>query len=362
MILQETKGRLHVNLSHGRAPFWDAVTVAIGRLDPTFAFILRRLAISAVTLFAISIVSFVVIQLPPGDFVSSYVAQLAQTGAVGSGEDLEQLRADYGLDQPMIVRYWHWFGNVLQGDFGWSLDWGRPVGGLIAERMPLTLMLSLGALFLSWMIAFPIGLYCATHRGSAGDYFFSAVGLTGVAIPNFLLALAALYIGFRYFNVDLGEVHSPNFIEAPWSAAKVFDMAAHLIIPALILALASTARLIRILRANLLDELERPYVITARAKGMHEWALVLKYPTRVALNPFISTIGIMLPQLVSGSVIVSLVLSLPTVGPLLLRALQAQDMFLASTILLVLAALTVLGTLLSDLALAWLDPRIGRRR
>jgi peptide/nickel transport system permease protein len=184
----------------------------------------------------------------------------------------------------------------------------------------------------------------------------------GVAIPNFLLSLAALYIGFRYFNADLGEVHSPAWIDAPWSAGKALDLAAHLFIPCLILALASTARLVRILRANLLDELDKPYVVTARAKGMREWALVLKYPTRVALNPFVSTIGILLPQLVSGSVIVSLVLSLPTVGPLLLRALQAQDMFLASTILLVLASLTVLGTLMSDLLLAWLDPRIGRRR
>lgn len=327
-------------------------------MGPVAHFILRRLAISVMTVWVISVISFVIIQLPPGDFVSSYIAQLAQSGAVGSGDEVAQLRADYGLDQPMYVRYAKWMGNVLQGDFGWSLDWDRPVADLIGERMPLTLLLSLSALFMSWLIAFPIGVYCAANRDSLSDYLFSTLGLIGVAVPNFLLALAALYVGFNYFNVDLGQIQSPQYAAAPWSIGKGLDLFAHILIPSFILAVASTARLVRILRANLLDELDKPYVVTARAKGMRELHLILKYPTRVALNPFVSTIGIVLPQLVSGTVIVSLVLSLPTVGPLLLRALQAQDLFLASAILLVLATLTVLGTLISDLLLAWLDPRI----
>jgi peptide/nickel transport system permease protein len=324
-------------------------------------FVLRRLAISLTTIWMISVVSFVIIELPPGDFVSTYIAQLGQTGGIGSAADLERLRADYGLDQPLAMRYVHWAWNVLHGDFGRSLDWGRPVADLIGERLGVTLALSGMALVIAWLISLPIGVYCAAHRGSLGDYVFSAVGMAGVAIPNFLLSLAALYVAFRYFNTDLGEVHSAAYINAPPGPAKTFDLFVHLLVPAFLLALPSTARLVRILRANLLDELEKPYVVTARAKGMREWRLILKYPTRVALNPFVSTIGIVLPHLISGSVIVSLVLSLPTVAPLLLRALQAQDMFLASTILLILATLTVAGTMISDLLLAWLDPRIRVR-
>lgn len=327
-------------------------------MGPVARFVARRLAIGLVTIWAISVVSFAIIQLPPGDFATTYINQLSQAGGAGSAEDIQRLRADYGLDQPLYVRYGLWAKNALHGDFGRSLDWGRPVGDLIAERMGLTLAVSLGALLLSWLIALPIGIYCATHRGKFSDYLFSVLGLAGVAVPNFLISLAALFIAFRYFNVDLGELHSRRYVDAPMSLGKALDLAAHLFLPALIIALASTARLIRILRANLLDELGKPYVVTARAKGMRELDLVLKYPTRIALNPFVSTIGLTLPQLISGSVIVSLVMSLPTLGPLLLRALQSQDMFLASTIMLVLASLTVLGTLVSDLLLVWLDPRI----
>jgi peptide/nickel transport system permease protein len=327
-------------------------------MGPTAQFVCRRLLVSLTTLVMISMVSFVIIQLPPGDFVSTYIAQLEQAGAVGSGADAEGLRAAYGLDQPMYVRYGRWAWNALQGDFGRSLDWNRPVGELIGERMGLTLLLCLGGLALSWLIAFPIGLYCASHRGSLGDYTFSLFGMVGIAIPNFLLSLAAMYCAFRFFNADLGALHSARYAEAPPSIGKGLDLLVHLLVPAFILALANTARLMRILRANLLDELGKPYVVTARAKGMRELQLLLRYPTRVALNPFVSTIGLTLPQLISGGVIVSLVLSLPTVGPLLLRALQAQDMFLAAAILLVLGGLTVLGSLLSDLLLAWLDPRI----
>ncbi len=321
-------------------------------------FILYRIAISALTIFTASIISFIIIQLPPGDFVSSYIAQLSQTGAVGSTESIEQLRADYGLDKPMVVQYGMWAVNAIQGDFGMSLQWNRDVNGLIGEYIGLTLMLALMGLLFAWGLALPIGLYNSMHRGSVADYAFSIIGMIGIAVPNFLLALFALFIGFRYFNADLGMIHSPRYIDAPWSLGKFFDALLHMIVPALILALPIMSRLVRVLRANLLDEMSKSYVVTARAKGMHELRLVLKYPTRIALNPFISTIGLTLPILISGSIIVSMVLNIPTLGPLLLQALQGQDMFLASAILLILATLAVVGTLVSDLLLSWIDPRI----
>jgi peptide/nickel transport system permease protein len=321
-------------------------------------FVCQRLAIGLVTIWAISVLSFVIIQLPPGDFVSNYVAQLSQSGGIGSAEDIARLRTDLGLDQPGYLRYAHWAWNVLHGDFGRSLDLGRPVGELIGERLGLTLLVALGGLFFAWAAALPMGIYCATHRGSAGDYLLTIIGMTGVAIPNFLLSLLAMYVAFRYFNIDLGEVHSPQYVDAPASLARTFDLLRHLLLPMAILGLGTMTRLFRILRANLLDEIGKPYVVTARAKGMRELALIIKYPTRLALNPFVSAIGLMLPQLISGSLIMSLVMSLPTLGPLLLRALQAQDMFLAGAIMLVLAVLTVVGMLVSDLLLVWLDPRI----
>lgn len=321
-------------------------------------FLLRRVFISMITIWVISIISFVIIQLPPGDFVSSYIAQLVQSGAIGSTADADQLRADYGLDQPLYIRYIKWALNALRGDFGLSLQWNRPVADLIGDYLGVTLLLTLTALILSWVLAFPIGVYTAMNRGSVGDYVVSTFGMIGVAVPNFLLALGALYVAFRYFNVDLGAINSPRYVDAPMSFGKAMDALGRILLPAFILALAVMARLIRILRANLLDELSKPYVVTARAKGMRELSIVLKYPARIALNPFVSTLGMMLPQLISGSIIVSLVLNSPSLGPLLLQALQAQDMFLASAILLILATITVIGTLISDLLLAWLDPRI----
>jgi peptide/nickel transport system permease protein len=327
-------------------------------VGPVARFIGRRLAIGLVTIWAISVISFVIIQLPPGDFVANYIAQLSMEGAAGSETDVAHLRADYGLDDPMYVRYLDWGWAVLHGDFGRSLDWGRPVKDIIGDVLGVTVLLSLAGFALSWLMALPIAIYCAVHRRSLGDYIFSTIGVIGLAIPTFLLALAALYIGFRYFNVDLGTFQSERFQDVPWSAASALDFAEHMVLPALIIAFPTSAGLIRLMRANLLDELGKPYVVTARAKGMRETVLILKYPTRVALLPFVSSIGNVLPQLVSGSVIVSLVMSLPTIGPLLLRALQAQDMFLASTITLMLGVLTVIGTLISDLLLAWLDPRI----
>ena len=321
-------------------------------------FIIYRTSISAVTIFAASVISFIIIQLPPGEFVASYVAQLAQTGAIGSTESIEQLRRDYGLDQPMIVRYLRWAADAIRGDFGISLQWNRDVGELIGEYLGLTLLLAIMGLLLAWGLALPIGLYNAMHRGSIGDYLFSAIGMIGIAVPNFLIALFALFVGFRYFNADLGATHSPQYIDAPWSIGKFFDAVWHMLVPALILALAIMSRLVRVLRANLLDEMSKPYVVTAKAKGLRELRLVLKYPLRLALNPFVSTIGLILPTLISGSIIVSMVLNIPTLGPLLLQALQGQDMFLASAILLILSTMAVLGTLVSDLLLSWIDPRI----
>lgn len=327
-------------------------------MGPVARFICRRLAVGLVTVWAISVISFIIIQLPPGDFVANYIAQLSMEGAAGSEADAARMRADYGLDDPMSVRYLHWGWAVLHGDFGRSLDWGRPVTDIIGDVLGVTVLLSLSGFLLSWAMALPTAIYCAVHRRSLGDYLFSTISIIGLAIPTFLLALAALYFGYRYFNADLGTFQSERFQDAPWSVARCLDLARHLVLPAAIIAFPTSAGLIRLMRANLLDELGKPYVVTARAKGMREMALILKYPTRVALNPFVSTIGNTLPQLVSGGVIVSLVMSLPTVGPLLLRALQAQDMFLASTIMLMLGVLTVIGTLISDLLLAWLDPRI----
>ncbi len=327
-------------------------------IGPVARFICRRLAIGLLTIWAISVLSFTIIQLPPGDFVSNYVARLSQTGGVGTAEDVARLRADLGLDRPAYVRYVHWAWNVLHGDFGRSLDLERPVSELISERLGLTLLVALGGLFFAWVFALPIGIYCASHRGSIAEYVLTVIGMVGMAVPAFLLSLFAMYVAFRYFDVDLGTVQSPQYLDAPASLGKTVDLIRHLILPTAILGLGAMTRLFRILRANLLDEIGKPYVVTARAKGMRELALIVKYPTRIALNPFVSTVGLMLPQLVSGSLIISLVMSLPTLGPLLLRALLAQDMFLAGAIMLVLATLTVVGMLISDLLLAWLDPRI----
>jgi peptide/nickel transport system permease protein len=247
---------------------------------------------------------------------------------------------------------------VMRGNFGVALEWQRPVAEVIGDRLWLTMVVSVAAILLTWGLALPIGIYSAVRQYSAGDYLATFVGFIGLAVPSFLLALVLMYLGFKYFGANIGGLFSDEFAEAPWSLAKAWDLAKHLPLPALILGLAGTAQLIRIMRANLLDELRKPYVVTARARGLPEYRVILKYPVRVALNPFASTIGYLLPYVVSGSIIVSLVLSLPTVGPLLLRALIAQDMFLAGTIVLLLGVMTVIGTFLSDLLLMWIDPRI----
>lgn len=321
-------------------------------------FLARRAAMALLTLAAISVLSFVIIELPPGDYISSYVAQQAASGAVISQQEAENLRAQYGLDQPTYVRYVKWMGLVVTGNFGTSLEWQRPVASVIGDRLFLTVALSLAAVFFTWLIALPIGIYSAVRQYSPLDYLFTTLGFFGLAVPNFLLALVLMYFGFTFFGANIGGLFSPEYADAPWSAAKFADMLKHLPLPAFILAVGGTAQVIRVLRANLLDELRKPYVTSARAKGLKEWQVILRHPVRVALNPFVSTIGYLFPYIVSGSIIVSLVLSLPTVGPLLLRALLAQDMFLAGTIVLLLGTMTVIGTFISDILLMWIDPRV----
>ncbi len=322
------------------------------------AYIGRRALLAVFTVWAISVLAFAIIQLPPGDYVTSYIAQMASTGSVVSEEEAETLRIQYGLGQPMYVQYLKWMQQVVQGNFGMSMEWRRPVGEVIGERLWLTVVVSVAALILTWGLALPIGIYSAVRQYSVGDYVATFIGFIGLAVPNFLLALVLLYLGFVFFNANIGGLFSPELQDAPWSGARVWDLLKHLPVPALILGLAGTAQQIRIMRANLLDELRKPYVVTARSKGLAEARVILKYPVRVALNPFASTIGYTLPYIVSGSIIVSLVLGLPTVGPLLLKALIAQDMFLAGTIVLLLGVMTVIGTLLSDILLVWIDPRI----
>jgi peptide/nickel transport system permease protein len=321
-------------------------------------YILQRLGLALVTIWAISVVSFVIIQLPPGDFVDTYITNLAASGSAVRAEEAQALREQYGLDKPVWVQYGKWISRVAAGDFGMSMEWGRPVIEVIGDRLWLTIVISFAAILITWGIALPIGIYSAVRQYSVADYIFTFVGFVGLAVPNFLLALIIMYFGFKLFDLNIGGLFSAEYQIAPWSAGKVWDMMKHLPLPAMILALAGTAQLIRIMRANLLDELRRPYVTTARARGLPEWRVILKYPVRAALNPFASTIGYLLPFVVSGSIVVSLVLSLPTVGPLLLRSLVAQDMFLAGTIVLLLGILTVIGTFLSDLILMWIDPRI----
>ena len=321
-------------------------------------YLFRRLFLAVFTIIAISMLSFAIIQLPPGDYVDAYIAQLSATGSAVSKQEADNLRIQYGLDQPIYVQYFKWLGLASRGNFGMAMEWGRPVTEVIGDRLALTMVVSIVALIFTWSLALPIGIYSAMRQYSVGDYVATFVGFIGLAVPSFLLALLILYFGFTLFDMNIGGLFSPQYLDAPWSFGKFVDMLGHLPVPAIILGLAGTAQAVRIMRANLLDELRKPYVVTARAKGLGETRAIMKYPVRVALNPFASTIGYTLPYIVSGSIIVSLVLSLPTVGPLLLKALIAQDMFLAGTIVLLLGVMTVIGTFLSDLLLMWIDPRI----
>lgn len=321
-------------------------------------FIARRLLGMVPFIFLVSVTVFVLIKLPPGDFASNYAAALAASGETVDDTMMAELRHRYGLDQSLPVQYARWIGGVARGDFGFSFKWQQPVSSLIGERMGLTLILSLATLLFTWAIALPIGVYSAVRRYTWGDYIVTMLGFIGLAVPNFLLALTLMYIGVTVFHADLGGLFSPEYLDASWSFARAGDLAAHLWIPMLILGTGGAASLIRIMRANLIDQLHQPYVDTARAKGLSELTLLFRYPIRIALNPFVSTLGWVLPHLVSGSVIISIVLNLPTAGPLLLQALLSQDQYLAGAFLLLLCLLTLVGTLLSDILLALLDPRI----
>jgi peptide/nickel transport system permease protein len=310
------------------------------------------------TLFVISIISFTIIQLPPGDFLTSYVAGISARGETVDEAEIAALRNAYGLGDPIYVQYFKWIAGVMRGDFGQSFTWRVPVANLIWDRVGLTILISFITLMFTWMIAFPIGVYSAVRQYSLLDYVFTFIGFVGVAIPGFLLALILMVVAYAQFNMSVGGLFSPSFQDAPWSWGKIIDLLQHMWIPVIVLGLSGTASLIRIMRANLLDELNRPYVTTARAKGQSEFTLLMRYPVRAALNPFVSTLGWTLPQLVSGSTIVAVVLSLPLTGPMMLQALVAQDMYLAGAFILILSTLTVIGTLISDILLAWLDPRI----
>ena len=323
----------------------------------------RRILIGLSTIVFISVLTFVIIQLPEGDYLDAYIAALEsgthnQFAITPSPDEIDALRAFYGLDKPLYVQYLKWVSNMSRGSFGMVLDLQIPVIKLIGERIVITVVLALSTVIFTWILAIPIGIYSAVRQHTVGDYTFTFIGFIGLAVPDFLLALVLMYMAFQYFDASIGGLFSSEYIEAPWSMGRVVDMFAHMWIPAIVLGTSGTAALIRIMRANLLDELARPYVVTARAKGLREWKLILKYPVRVALNPFISTIGYVLPFMISGSIIVSVVLSLPTLGPILLRALLQQDMYLAGTIMLFIGIMTVIGTLISDLLLMLVDPRI----
>lgn len=326
-----------------------------------FAYIARRVVWAIPFMFAVSLIAFALITAPPGDYLTTFAATLAQSGDVVDEARLDALRERYGFDEPFIVQYFRWIGGVLQGDFGISFEWQQPVDQLIWERMALSVTLALATLVFTWALALPIGIYSAVRKYSIGDYIVTTIGFIGLATPNFLLALVLMYVAVVHFGADVSGLFSEEYQDAPWSLAKVGDLMAHIWIPVIILGTSATASLIRVMRANLLDELYRPYVTTARAKGLSEWRLIIKYPVRIAINPFISTIGWAFPQLISGAVITAFVLSLPTSGPLMLQALLAQDMYLAGAFILLLCCLSIVGMLVSDILLAVIDPRIRFR-
>lgn len=321
-------------------------------------YIIRRVLAMIPTLFIVSVLTFIIIDLPPGDFMTQLAANM---GASGSGMDeatAENLRRQYGLDQPLLVRYFTWVSGFPRGDFGYSLEWKRPVADLIYDRLMLTLLLSLISLLIMWIIAVPIGIYSATHQYSWGDNILSFLGFLGLSVPDFLLGLVYLFIGIFVFGVSVMGLNSAQYESAPWSIEKVLDLANHLLWPALILGAGGMAQLIRIMRGSLLETLGQQFVTTARAKGLKEKVVINKYAVRVAINPLVSVMGMQIPQLISGATVLGIVLSLPTTGPLFMRALLGQDMYLAGTFLLFLALMLMVGNLLADIALAWVDPRI----
>ena len=321
-------------------------------------YLIKRFLYVIPSLLIISLISFLLIELPPGTFADTVAAEMMESGSVNEGA-IKAIEERYGLNKPILEQYWKWItGILLRGDFGESFIWSRSVSSVLWERLGYTLILTGSAFLFVCLVSIPIGIFSAVRQYSFGDYIFTTLGFLGLAIPSFLLSLILMYIGFKYFDQTIGGFFSPEIKEAPWNYAKFMDLLSHLWIPAIIVGLEGTTSLIRIVRANLLDELLKPYVITARAKGLSEVKLILKYPVRVALIPFIATVGWMLPGLISGATIVSVVMSLPTTGPILLRSIMGQDMYLAASFILMLSVLTVIGTLISDILLAVVDPRI----
>ncbi|MDR6757166.1 peptide/nickel transport system permease protein [Mycoplana sp. BE70] len=321
-------------------------------------YILWRIAVMVPTLFLISVLVFTIIELPPGDYFESYVSELRAMGEAADMEEIDALRERYGFDQPAPIRYFHWVGGMLKGDFGYSFEYQLPVSEVVGDRLWLTVLVSFVTILFTWLIAFPIGIYSATHQYSWGDYGLTFIGLLGLAIPNFMLALILMYFANIWFGTSIGHLMDQRFLNEPMSWDKAKSILEHLWIPVIIIGTAGTAGMVRRLRANLLDELQKQYVVTARAKGMNPFRALVKYPLRMSLNFFISDIGSILPQIISGAEITAIVLSLETTGPMLIKALQSQDMYLAGSFLMFLAFLTVIGVLISDIALAILDPRI----
>ena len=323
-----------------------------------FGYLMKRLFIMIPTLLAISFLVFLIIQAPPGDYLTTYINELQSQGETAAQEKIEFLRAQYGLDQPFLVQYLTWVAGLLQGDLGYSFEYNLPVHDVVGDRLLLTVIVSVATIIFIWLVSFPIGIYSATHQYSVSDYTLTFVGFLGLATPSFLLALVLLYFANVTFGTSIGGLMDPSYIGEPWSWGKAGSVLAHLWVPVIVIGTSGTAAMIRRLRANLLDELQKQYVVTGRAKGLPPGRLLLKYPLRMSLNPFISDIGSILPDVISGAVIVSVVLSLPTTGPMLLDALRSQDMYLAGSFLMFLAVLTVIGVFISDIALAILDPRI----
>jgi len=321
-------------------------------------YVVHRILLMVPTLVAISLLVFLIIQLPPGDYLESHIAELQSQGESVDEQKIAFLRQHYGLDKPVWQQYLVWVWGMLQGDFGYSFEYNLPVNDVVGDRLFLTMFVSIVTVLFTWAIAFPIGIYSATHQYSWGDYGLTFIGFIGVATPNFLLALVMLYLANVYFGTSIGGLMDAEYIDQPWSLGKFVSVLEHLWIPVIVIGTSGTAGMIRRLRANLLDELQKQYVTTGRAKGLPEGKLLRKYPLRMALNFFISDIGSLLPTVISGAEMVAVVMSLPTTGPMLLSALQSQDMYLAGSFLMFLAFLTVIGVLISDLALAVLDPRI----
>ena len=328
------------------------------------AFMVRRTLLAVFTLFAVSVFTYAIVQMPPGDYVDSYLFMIESYGeratrnVIAPDELGAARRQRWGLDKPLPIQYLKWISNVVRGEFGMSMTHSMPIIDVLGERMLMTVILAVSTVMFTWVMAIPIGIYSAVRQRTVEDYTFTFLGFIGLSVPDFMLALVMMYFAFVWFDFDVGGLFSRQYQQAPWNLGKVWNLITHLWIPVIILGTSGTAGLIRIMRANLLDELRKPYVVTARAKGLPEVRVVLKYPVRVALNPLISTVGYILPFLISGSVIVSVVLSLPTVGPILLQSLLGEDIFLAGVIILFLGLMTILGTLISDLLLVLVDPRI----